>query len=158
MQMIIQQYEYIKDARGALLQYCATLDPGHFVQPLDDFNGKSIRDLLVHIADVYRYWLKKIALEQESSFPPSATFSSIQEVRELYSEADIIMQVFIQQFQQSWNQVISRQVQGRDGLMEITPWQIFTHVITHEFHHKGQVLYMSRRLGYTPPDTDVIRL
>ncbi|MCB0640529.1 MAG: ATP-binding cassette domain-containing protein, partial [Phaeodactylibacter sp.] len=35
--------------------------------------------------------------------------------------------------------------------------KLFTHVITHEFHHKGQVLSFSRHLGYTPVDTDVLR-
>jgi len=32
-----------------------------------------------------------------------------------------------------------------------------THVMTHEFHHKGQIMTMGRMLGYTPPDADVIR-
>ncbi len=38
-----------------------------------------------------------------------------------------------------------------------TPFELFTHVITHEFHHKGQVLSLSRHLGYIPVDTDIIR-
>ncbi|MFI5159066.1 MAG: DinB family protein [Sphingobacteriales bacterium] len=38
-----------------------------------------------------------------------------------------------------------------------SPFELFTHVTTHEFHHKGQVVSMSRQLGYTPVDTDVIR-
>ena len=33
---------------------------------------------------------------------------------------------------------------------------LFTHVITHEFHHKGQLLTLSRILGYVPPDEDII--
>lgn len=32
-----------------------------------------------------------------------------------------------------------------------------THVMTHEFHHKGKIMTMGRMLGYTPPDADVIR-
>ncbi|MGI8600731.1 MAG: DinB family protein, partial [Chitinophagaceae bacterium] len=38
-----------------------------------------------------------------------------------------------------------------------TPFELFTHVITHEFHHKGQILSLSRHLGYLPVDTDIIR-
>ncbi|RSK47607.1 hypothetical protein EI291_14730 [Hymenobacter rigui] len=34
---------------------------------------------------------------------------------------------------------------------------VFTHIIRHEFHHKGQMLNMSRQLGCTPVDTDAIR-
>ncbi|MNL32837.1 DinB family protein [compost metagenome] len=37
------------------------------------------------------------------------------------------------------------------------PLKLFTHVTTHEYHHKGQILSLSRHLGYTPVDTDIIR-
>ncbi|MNY69859.1 DinB family protein [compost metagenome] len=37
------------------------------------------------------------------------------------------------------------------------PFKVFTHVITHEYHHKGQILSLSRHLGYTPVDTDIMR-
>ncbi|MFD1258691.1 DinB family protein [Mucilaginibacter terrae] len=35
--------------------------------------------------------------------------------------------------------------------------QIFTHTITNEFHHKGQILIIFRLLGQTPPGSDMIR-
>jgi uncharacterized damage-inducible protein DinB len=44
-----------------------------------------------------------------------------------------------------------------NGSHDTSAFQIFTHVITHEFHHKGQILSLSRHLGYTPVDTDIIR-
>lgn len=37
------------------------------------------------------------------------------------------------------------------------PLKIFTHVITHGFHHKGQILSLNRHLKYAPVDTDIIR-
>nr|WP_242021046.1 DinB family protein [Cytobacillus oceanisediminis] len=30
------------------------------------------------------------------------------------------------------------------------------HTVTHEYHHKGQIMAMSRQLGYEPPNTDVL--
>lgn len=36
------------------------------------------------------------------------------------------------------------------------PFKIFSHVITHEFHHKGQILSIGRHLGYIPVDTDIL--
>lgn len=42
--------------------------------------------------------------------------------------------------------------------LKATPLMIFTHVTTHEFHHKGQIMPMCRQLGYPPPETDVYRL
>ncbi|HEX8506591.1 MAG TPA: DinB family protein [Hymenobacter sp.] len=41
--------------------------------------------------------------------------------------------------------------------LELSPLQLFPHVITHEFHHKGQILSMSRLLGHVPVDTGAIR-
>ncbi|MEP6627343.1 MAG: DinB family protein [Ginsengibacter sp.] len=35
---------------------------------------------------------------------------------------------------------------------------LFFHVITHEFHHKGQIATMCCIMGYPPPDTDIIRI
>lgn len=35
--------------------------------------------------------------------------------------------------------------------------KLFTHVITHEFHHKGQIISLKRHLGYIPAVTDILR-
>ena len=36
-----------------------------------------------------------------------------------------------------------------------TPALILHHVLTHAFHHKGQIVSMCRILGYPAPDTDL---
>ena len=36
-----------------------------------------------------------------------------------------------------------------------TPLQVFTHVFSYEFHHKGQLIFTCRFFGHAPPDTDV---
>jgi uncharacterized damage-inducible protein DinB len=46
---------------------------------------------------------------------------------------------------------------SRNRQVSATPLQLFTHLLTHEFHHKGQIMTMCRLLGHIPPDTDVIR-
>jgi uncharacterized damage-inducible protein DinB len=38
-----------------------------------------------------------------------------------------------------------------------SPVFILLHVLTHTFHHKGQVVAMLRTLGYPAPDTDLQR-
>ncbi len=37
-----------------------------------------------------------------------------------------------------------------------TPLWLFTHTMTHEFHHKGQIATMGRMKGHIPPDLDLI--
>jgi uncharacterized damage-inducible protein DinB len=41
--------------------------------------------------------------------------------------------------------------------IKLTALELITHVITHEFHHKGQVMTMARLSGFTPPDADILR-
>ena len=37
----------------------------------------------------------------------------------------------------------------------LVPWQVLSHVVTHEFHHKGQIVAMCRALGLKDiPETD----
>jgi uncharacterized damage-inducible protein DinB len=36
-----------------------------------------------------------------------------------------------------------------------TPALVLHHVLTHAFHHKGQIVSMCRILGYPAPDTDL---
>jgi uncharacterized damage-inducible protein DinB len=36
-----------------------------------------------------------------------------------------------------------------------TPALILHHLLTHAFHHKGQIVAMCRTLGHPAPDTDL---
>lgn len=36
-----------------------------------------------------------------------------------------------------------------------TPALVLHHVVTHAFHHKGQIVAMCRLLGHPAPDTDL---
>ena len=38
-----------------------------------------------------------------------------------------------------------------------TPALVLPHVLTHAFHHKGQIVAMCRALGHPAPDTDLNR-
>ncbi|MCY9423036.1 DinB family protein, partial [Bacillus paralicheniformis] len=44
------------------------------------------------------------------------------------------------------------------GIVKKTPHQLLIHSITHEFHHKGQIVAMLRLLGYIPNNTDILGL
>jgi uncharacterized damage-inducible protein DinB len=46
----------------------------------------------------------------------------------------------------------------REWVAELkSPAFILLHVVTHTFHHKGQIVAMLRTLGYPAPDTDLHR-
>jgi uncharacterized damage-inducible protein DinB len=54
------------------------------------------------------------------------------------------------------NRVLSKRPQAWVGELR-SPAFILLHVVTHTFHHKGQVVAMLRTLGYPAPDTDLQR-
>ncbi len=67
------------------------------------------------------------------------------------------MAEFLEKYRNNFEEPFTAMIKHRDLTMTLTPMHLYTHVITHEFHHKGQILTMSRLLGYIPVDTDVIR-
>lgn len=81
----------------------------------------------------------------------------MEEIRNIYSGVDHLMLEFIDAYGPSWGQMINGRASQNRVEMNVSVLKLFTHVTTHEFHHKGQILTISRLHGYTPADTDVIR-
>jgi len=117
--------------------------------------GGSIRNLLVHIANVYEYWIGQQALQKEIAFSTYESITTVKEIRFLFEKTDKLMDEFILNADSPEMQAITYILNNE--ARKASAIQLFTHVITHEFHHKGQILSLSRHLGYTPVDTDIIR-
>lgn len=157
MHILIHQYELIKERRETLFRYCDSISVNHFIQTHDSFGGGSIRHLFVHIANTYTFWLGHFTNISKAPFVNPEDYSKLVQIRSLFTSVDNIAGKFLTQFDPVLEQPITNKISSRDMEVAITPLQLFTHVITHEYHHKGQILSMSRQLGYTPIDTDVIR-
>ena len=147
-----QQYELVCEARKVLFAYCNTISEEHFSIELDFFGrGGSIRNLLVHIANTYEFWIGKEYLQKEIVFTDYKSMSNIFDIIRLFEQIDRLMQEFF----------ITMETKAEDSVIisgkNVSALKLFSHVITHEFHHKGQVLSISRHLGYVPTDTDIMR-
>lgn len=120
--------------------------------PFPAFAGKSIRDLLVHNASCYFSWLAYMALQQpRGSLYEGGT--TMEELRRLYAQVDETMALFLQHFSETMDVPFRREYENRWWSV-VTPLELFTHVTTHEFHHKGQIVLLCRMLGHVPVDTD----
>lgn len=149
-----EQYQLVQASRKILLDYCATISKEDFTKKNNAFGIASVRDLLVHIANSYQAWLGR-ALKQKSDFTSKEKITSMEEVRQVYKEVDDLMQQFIVLIAKEKPKMLQFDRNGER--MEIPPLQLFSHITTHEFHHKGQILSLSRHLGYLPVDTDIIQ-
>lgn len=149
-----EQYEFIKGSRKILFDYCRTITQEDFINQNTSFGrGGSMRNLLVHIANTYQYWIANLSLNKNISYPEYEEKKNITDIIELFDSIDSFMDEFISTLD-SENQ-IEYEIDGVKNLAK--SFKLFSHVITHEYHHKGQVLSISRHLGYTPVDTDIMR-
>jgi uncharacterized damage-inducible protein DinB len=144
----------VRISRGILLDFIASdLGDEGVIAPVPAYMEKSLRDLLVHSARSYFHWLAYLALKQPyGSVDGSGT--TVGELRQLYARVDDTMALFLDHFSGVMD-VPFIGVHDDGWRVSVTPHGLFTHVTTHEFHHKGQIVLMSRLLGYAPPDTDV---
>lgn len=153
MENLKQQYEFIISSREVLLEYCESISIKDILQKNPSFGNASIQYLLIHNANCYKFWIQSQALKQHVDFLEYEKKYTFSEIREIYKEVDSFMKLFIEtKFQTEIPYEIRTGVKGTAPKLKL-----FTHVTTHEFHHKGQILSMSRHLGYTPVDTDIMR-
>lgn len=155
--LLLAQYALVQSARGALLDYCATLAPPDFTAPVPTFNNSSLRDLLVHVANAYQNWLGVVGQNQPRCYFDPAATPDVEVVRRHFQEVNELVISYCTYVGDDWQTTKPYTISKHDKALPLTPLALFTHALTHEFHHKGQLLSMSRQLGYTPVDTDVIR-
>lgn len=153
---LLHQYQLVLSAREALFDYCETIKPENLLTKLPSFHNESMLTQLMHTANCYIFWLSNSAMQLQRPYFIEEEHRDLPSVRDAYQQIDLIVNDFLQNFKDSLNE--QKFITRPDGnSLTRSPLDIFTHVITHEFHHKGQVINMSRQLGYTPVDTDVIR-
>lgn len=149
------QYDYVKSSRKVLLDYCRTLPDSDFIKENSSFGRGSARNLLVHIVNTYQFWIGKHSLKIDQQFTDYTSVRTATEVEVLFLSIDTLVEEFLNIFTENLNDEL--QIILNDKEIVASPLKLFTHVITHEFHHKGQILSLTRHLGYVPIDTDIIR-
>jgi uncharacterized damage-inducible protein DinB len=139
-----------------LLRHIERVPAGLLRQPLAGFGFATVWKQLTHILTVEEGWVhdlqdKTFAGWGEEDCPTMAAMlaakSRLREATRAYldglSETEL-------------NTTLAKRPQVWSGELR-SPAFILLHVITHTFHHKGQVVAMLRALGHPTPDTDLQR-
>jgi uncharacterized damage-inducible protein DinB len=150
-----QQYAFVRSSRQVLLEYCQQISQADLLKENSSFGRGSIRNLLVHIGNTYQFWVGKHGLNLTINFTPYQSVNTISEVDSLFSGIDSLVEKFITLFSEKPLEEFILEINGQP--VAASPLKLFSHVITHEYHHKGQILSLSRHLGYVPVDTDIFR-
>ncbi|GMK46807.1 DNA damage-inducible protein DinB [Paenibacillus glycanilyticus] len=158
MEILRQQYDWISSVRQNMFAFMEELPPQKLHQVLPDFGRGTIIRTHLHVVDCYRFWLESFAfkkLNEHKDFSMDEIESAdVKYVRERFAEVDELVQCFFNEYYNRWSEPIE-QDEGWTGYpQKPTPLLLLTHVETHEFHHKGQIVSMARYLGFPPPADD----
>lgn len=95
-QTLANQYELVKSSRKVLLNYCITLTNSDFISENSSFGRGSVRNLLVHIAYTYLFWLGQQGMSRAIDFPPYDTKKDIEDITYLFGEVDALVNEFLE--------------------------------------------------------------
>lgn len=158
----LNEYEWVKQNRNILLEQCSILNENEFSKEFE-FGFLSIKKSLIHIAGCYHAWLGSFVLEKTKT--PLFTNEEIEElkindIKQYFLQADQYIEEILQRNSNEWDNYIEKSPEWNQGNETIkkTVHQLLFHSVTHEYHHKGQIVTMIRMLGYTPNNTDVLFL
>jgi uncharacterized damage-inducible protein DinB len=154
MKFFLSQYASIESSRKVVFDFCKSFKSGDYIKPIT-FNGKSIAQLHVHVANTYLSWLVIAAQRKEVERFRDEDYTNVEAMEKLYQHVNTIVYEYVTIMDNQRGKSLT--YQNTERTIHTTSTELFTHVITHEFHHKGQMMMLARSPGYVPPDSDAIR-
>ncbi len=139
-----------------LLAHLRTMHADLLLAGLPGFARPNIRDQMFHTIANEIFWVHGLQL-----LPPphlsADDYSTVEALAELKRRALAETLEYLDRLSEhDLNQDLQRVPEGWVGPPR-SPAFILHHVLTHAFHHKGQVVAMCRLLGHPAPDTDYQR-
>ena len=154
---IIELHEAMHDRLDLLLRHIESVPDDLRHKPISGFGHPSIWKQLVHILTCEEGWVNDLqnkafsGWQQEDCATMPALFIAKSRIREA-------TQAYLGQLtDEQLNATLTKRPADWGGELR-SPAFILLHLITHAFHHKGQVVAMLRILGYPAPDTDLQRV
>jgi uncharacterized damage-inducible protein DinB len=151
---IVELHSAMHERLDLLLRHIATV-PDEFCQkPISGFGHPTIWKQLVHILTCEEGWVhdlqnRTFAGWYEEDCP---TMADLVAAKERIRKAT---QTYLASLtEEQLNTTLAERPVDWGGELR-SPAFILLHVITHAFHHKGQVVAMLRIHGYPAPDTDL---
>ena len=150
---LIELHSRAHQSYFTLLEHVATLPSTSLQAPLENFGFPQIRKQLMHLAGAEKFWITMLKRgKYERAEHVSA--DDVEAMRQIFEETaqetrDYLNELPEERLNSPCELVFS------DGKLVTTPALVICHVVTHGFHHKGQVVAMCRQLGHPAPDTDM---
>jgi uncharacterized damage-inducible protein DinB len=137
-----------------VFDHLATLPGAAYTQELPDFGFPNLRAQVVHVLNCESFWIHTL---QSASYTnrEAADLRAVSDAREL--QRQVMGQTLAYLSRLSEEQLnTGTELRFSDGDTAVrTPALVLHHVLTHAFHHKGQIVAMCRAMGHPAPDTDL---
>lgn len=144
-------YAWTRQTRENLFDFVEKMPPDELTAEHPHIPMGSFRNLLVHVASAYMFWVKRVGLGKKVQWPEPTDFPDMAAVRALFAEVDGLVTDFLDRHPgEALYEQITREIKRREGLVRFTlsPLWLVSNGITHEFNHKGQLLTSARARGH----------
>jgi uncharacterized damage-inducible protein DinB len=137
-----------------LLDHLSTIPAGDYAREVPGFGFPTVRAQVIHILNCEGFWIHTL-----QTFPfenqDTADWPTVADARALQREVSLKTLNYLSDLsERHLNTEIELHFSDGDSACR-TPAFVLHHVLTHAFHHKGQIVSMCRSLGYPAPDTDL---
>lgn len=140
-----------------LLDHLSTIPTNEYAQELPNFGIPTLRRQVIHIFNCEGVWVQ--ALQRQSYVDRTLLdCPTIESARALQDESSARTVAYLSGLtDQRLNAATELRFSDGDVMIR-KPSFVLHHVLTHAFHHKGQIVAMCRALGHPAPDTDMSQI
>ena len=139
-----------------VLDHLSTMPAGDYLKEVSGFGFPTLREQTIHVFNCEGFWVHTLqglpyADRTVDQCPLVADARLLQ--KEVSQSTHAYLSTLTDQGLDA-----NTELHFSDGDFAVrTPALILHHVLTHAFHHKGQIVAMCRALGHPAPDTDLNR-
>jgi uncharacterized damage-inducible protein DinB len=137
-----------------VLEHLSTIPTSDYVKELPDFGFRTLREQAIHIFNCEGFWIHTLqSLPYVDRNPEECP--AVADARFLQEQVSQRTHAYLANLTDERLNA-ETELHFPDGdITDRTPALVLHHVLTHAFHHKGQIVAMCRALGHPALDTDL---
>jgi uncharacterized damage-inducible protein DinB len=155
--VILDLHAAMHDCLNVVLDHVAAVPFSALTRELAGFGRPTVRAQIAHIFSAETAWVSALRMLPELRRFDPAALASVDDFRRAQREAIDGTRTYLDSIDEHQLNSMLDRYHPEWSTPHRTPGYILLHVITHGFHHKGQIVAMLRLLGYPAPDTDMQR-
>lgn len=151
---IRQLHRWTHASLGLVLDHMSTMPPDDYGKEVPGFGFRRLREQVIHILNCEGFWVHTLQRAPFTDELP-ARRPTVSDARALESDISANTMVYLSGLTDGQLNT-ETELHFPDGDVAVrTPALVLHHMLTHAFHHKGQIVAMCRLLGHPAPDTDL---